>query len=57
MKGVPVVLFSILLVCSSFAGCVQSAEEVKDTIVEVGEEIVEAGNPHLENTVLRINRH
>ena len=51
MKCVPVVLFSILLVCSSFAGCVQSAEEVKDTIVEVGEEIVEAGKSLISKTL------
>lgn len=43
MKGFHEILFSILIVCSSFAGCMQSAEEVKDTIVEVGEEIVEVG--------------
>lgn len=51
MKGVPGILFSILLVCSSFAGCVQSAEEVKDTIIEVGEEIVEAGKSLISKTL------
>ena len=51
MKSVHGILFSILLVCSSFAGCVQSAEEVKDTIVEVGEEIVEAGKSLISKTL------
>ena len=51
MKGVHGILFSILLVCSSFAGCLQSAEEVKETIVEVGEDLVEAGKSVISKTL------